>query len=70
MSDFKRGDKITVKGSSYGSHWFVEKLPKGYEGRKCAMVKIVHSSSDEKSFDDVKCGILRSVRLVDVRPVK
>jgi hypothetical protein len=70
MSNFKRGDKITVKGNSYGSHWFIELLPKGFEGRKCVMAKICHSSTDEKIFDDVKCGILRAVRLIDVRAAK
>jgi hypothetical protein len=70
MSEFKRGDKITVKGNSYGSHWFLGHLPKGYEGRKCKMVKIVHSSTNESCFEDVKCGILRAVRLVDVRAAK
>jgi hypothetical protein len=70
MSKFNRGDKITVKGHTYGSHWFLEHLPKGYEGRKCAMVKIAHCSTNEKCFDDVAFGILRAVRLVDVRAAK
>lgn len=70
MDDLNRGDKITVKGKSYGNHWFLEHLPKGYEGRKCRMIKIVHSSTNEICFEDVKFGILLAVRLIDVRAAK
>ena len=67
---FKRGDKLSVKGNDYGSHWFIEYLPKNHNGAKCAMVKVTHCSINEKCFDDVAFGILRDVRLVDVRAAK
>ena len=70
MSNFKRGDKITVKGYSYGSTWVSNNLVKVAGNRKCAMVEIIHSSTDEKCFDDVKFGLTKTVRLIDVRASK
>jgi len=61
-NQFTKGDKVSVKGCTYGCFQFVELLPKGSHGRKCVLAKVLHSSNDNFSF-----ALVKVFRLIDLR---
>lgn len=64
MSSLTKGDRVSVKGATYGHFEFVEVLPKGSHGRQCVLAKVLHSSNEDFSFAFVKV-----FRLIDLRKV-
>lgn len=59
------GDIVTVKGCTYGYFKVHEILPKGSHGRKCVLVRVLHST--DMNFD---FALIKTFRMIDLRKVK
>lgn len=58
------GDLVTVKGNTYGYFKLHEMLPKGAHGRKCQLVKVLHSSTNQFDF-----ALVKTFRYIDCKKV-
>jgi hypothetical protein len=61
-------DIVKVKDSDYGTYMVKEFMPKGYAGRKCRLVKVLHSAlfggTDDEKFS---FAIIKYFRYVDLK---
>lgn len=69
---FQHGDEVVLKGHTYGKVYFDRHLPKGAHGRSCALVELILTSHHKanQTFEDCKMGLVKTFRLVDIKPKK